>query len=144
VIFAKEDGRKLVGQCEISHPMQQESEPADIIISDPFSPGMGEVISQRENVMFEQESKGEYEALGSPISRRFQGGFRGSVNVIGVSHHLKFRVVLHQCVWYRDSSFSKSGLSFIPCFERCLGIFLWFPLDQVIFCVCMATYTRTY
>jgi hypothetical protein len=72
--FGKEDGRKLVGQCEISHPVQQELAPIDITISDPYSPvdGMGEVISQRQNVMFEQGSKGEYDALGSPISRRFK------------------------------------------------------------------------
>jgi len=44
-------------------------------MSDLYSPidGMGEVISQRQNVMFEQEFKDEYEALESPISRRFQG-----------------------------------------------------------------------
>ena len=73
VVCAKEDGRKLVGQCEISHPVQQEPAPIDITVSDGCSPveGMGEVISQRQNVMFEQESKGKYEALGSPISRRF-------------------------------------------------------------------------
>ena len=34
---------------------------------------MGEVISQQQNVMFEQSSKEEYEALGSPITRKFQG-----------------------------------------------------------------------
>jgi len=68
-----EDGRKLVGQCEISHPVQQASAPVDITISDPYSPldENGEVFSQRQNVMFEQDSKGEYDALGSPISRRF-------------------------------------------------------------------------
>lgn len=71
VFIPKEDGRKIVGQCEISHPVPQEPIP-DITVSDPLSPidGMGEVItSQRQNVMFEPKAKGEYEPLGSRISR---------------------------------------------------------------------------
>lgn len=78
-----EDGRKLVGQCEISHPIQQEPAPIDILNSDPYSPvdGMGEVISQRQNMMFGQESKGEYEALGSPISRLYY------INAYGIEIH---------------------------------------------------------
>jgi hypothetical protein len=71
IFLNKEDGRKLVGQCEISHPVPQDPTP-DITVSDPLSPvnGMGEVIiSQRQNIMFEAESKGDYEPMGSRISR---------------------------------------------------------------------------
>ncbi|KAF9457476.1 UPF0052-domain-containing protein [Collybia nuda] len=78
-----EDGRRLVGQCEISHPVSQEATP-EITVSDPFSPvdGMGEVITpQRQNVMFEPKSKGDYEQLGSRISRLFY------INAYGIEIH---------------------------------------------------------
>ncbi|KAJ6573934.1 UPF0052-domain-containing protein [Mycena vulgaris] len=69
-----DNGEKLVGQCEISHPVPtQASDSRNITISDALSPvdGMGETISQRRNVMFQQQAKGEYQALGSRISRLF-------------------------------------------------------------------------
>ncbi|KAF7340159.1 UPF0052-domain-containing protein [Mycena venus] len=70
-----ENGEKLVGQCEISHPVpSQSSEGPNITVSDALSPvdGMGEAISQRKNVMFEQTTgKGEYQPLGARISRLF-------------------------------------------------------------------------
>ncbi|KAJ6569557.1 UPF0052-domain-containing protein [Mycena capillaripes] len=70
-----DNGEKLVGQCEISHPVpvQHNSEGVNITVSDGFSPvdGMGEMISQRKNVMFEQQAKGEYQPLGARISRLF-------------------------------------------------------------------------
>ncbi|KAJ7451152.1 UPF0052-domain-containing protein [Mycena latifolia] len=69
-----DNGEKLVGQCEISHPVPtQGSDAFNITVSDALSPvdGMGETISQRKNVMFAQEAKGEYQALGARISRLF-------------------------------------------------------------------------
>ncbi|KII86481.1 hypothetical protein PLICRDRAFT_700522 [Plicaturopsis crispa FD-325 SS-3] len=68
-----ENGEKLVGQCEISHPLP----PAiSISVSDAelASPqdGMGEVISKCTNVMFDPGSKNDaYEPLGARISRLF-------------------------------------------------------------------------
>ncbi|KAJ7171747.1 UPF0052-domain-containing protein [Mycena crocata] len=66
-----DNGEKLVGQCEISHPVP--SSDLGTTVSEPFSPvdGMGATISQRKNVMFEQQAKGEYEALGARITRLF-------------------------------------------------------------------------
>ncbi|KAG6837225.1 hypothetical protein H0H93_013093 [Arthromyces matolae] len=73
---SQEDGRRLVGQCEISHPVPSNSEPVNITFSgaDAMSPvdGMGEFISQRQNMMFESSSKAEYESLGSRISSTFK------------------------------------------------------------------------
>jgi len=80
-----EDGRRLVGQCEISHPVPQNPAPIDITLSesDPYSPvdGMGEFISQRQNIMFESASKVDYEPLGSRISRLFY------INAYGIEIH---------------------------------------------------------
>ncbi|KAF8213769.1 UPF0052-domain-containing protein [Mycena galopus ATCC 62051] len=73
-----ENGEKLVGQCEISHPvLVQSSEGPNITFStsDALSPvdGMGEtILNSRKNVMFEQSTgKGEYQPLGARISRLF-------------------------------------------------------------------------
>ncbi|KAJ6519249.1 UPF0052-domain-containing protein [Mycena sanguinolenta] len=70
-----ENGEKLVGQCEISHPVPAQSfdGPPNITVSDAFSPvdGMGEAISLRKNVMFEQGTKDQYQPLGARISRLF-------------------------------------------------------------------------
>ncbi|KAJ7239010.1 hypothetical protein B0H12DRAFT_1136546 [Mycena haematopus] len=70
-----ENGEKLVGQCEISHPVPAQSSdgPPNITVSDALSPvdGMGETISQRKNVMFEQGTKDQYQPLGARISRLF-------------------------------------------------------------------------
>jgi len=62
------NGGKLVGQCEISHPVQ----PPDISINvEPMSPldGMGTASCQQQNALFEQQSKDDWDALPSPISR---------------------------------------------------------------------------
>ncbi|KAJ7102528.1 UPF0052-domain-containing protein [Mycena belliarum] len=70
-----DNGEKLVGQCEISHPVP--SDGPDITVSAsasaPASPddGMGETIAQRRNVLFEQQAKGAYTPLGARISRLF-------------------------------------------------------------------------
>ncbi|KAF5377313.1 hypothetical protein D9615_006412 [Tricholomella constricta] len=80
-----ENGSRLVGQCEISHPVAQNPAPVDITISesDPYSPvdGMGECIAPPQNMMFEAASKAEYEALGSWISRLFY------INAYGIEIH---------------------------------------------------------
>ncbi|KAF8060950.1 hypothetical protein FPV67DRAFT_314882 [Lyophyllum atratum] len=79
-----EDGRRLVGQCEISHPVPLNTAPVDMTVSeDPYSPvdGMGEFISQRQNMLFESESKAHYEPLGSRISRLFY------INAYGIEIH---------------------------------------------------------
>ncbi|KDQ54965.1 hypothetical protein JAAARDRAFT_181752 [Jaapia argillacea MUCL 33604] len=61
-----ENGRKLVGQCNISHPVP--SGPSiNVTDSDPGSP----MIFHQANVMFEQTSKDGIEALESPISRLY-------------------------------------------------------------------------
>ncbi|KAH0590185.1 hypothetical protein H2248_000358 [Termitomyces sp. 'cryptogamus'] len=80
-----EDGRKLVGQCEISHPVPSDSKPVDnkSSVEDVMSPldGMGEFISRRQNVMFESTSKADYEPLGSRIARLFY------INAYGIEIH---------------------------------------------------------
>ncbi|KAJ7071574.1 hypothetical protein C8F01DRAFT_1111091 [Mycena amicta] len=69
-----ENGEKLVGQCEISHPVPAQSAMDGLTISsDGLSPvdGMGEAIAQRRNVLFEQDAKGAYQPLGARISRLY-------------------------------------------------------------------------
>ncbi|KAJ7674447.1 hypothetical protein B0H17DRAFT_1170677 [Mycena rosella] len=67
-----DNGEKLVGQCEISHPVAtQGSEAFNITLSDGDGDGMGETISQRKNVLFEQQDKGVYQPLAARISRLF-------------------------------------------------------------------------
>jgi hypothetical protein len=67
---SKENGEKLVGQCEISHPVP--AMPLISVTSEPdlYSPvdGMGEVISQQHNVMFSPRSKEEYDPLSGRIT----------------------------------------------------------------------------
>ncbi|KAJ6501425.1 UPF0052-domain-containing protein [Mycena vitilis] len=65
-----DNGEKLVGQCEISHPVPVQGTAGS---ADAMSPadGMGETIVQRRNVMFDQATKGEYQPLGARISRLF-------------------------------------------------------------------------
>jgi hypothetical protein len=98
-VFFKEDGSKLVGQCEISHPLQQELAPITFTLSDPSSPvdGMGEVISQGHNVMFEQGAKSEYHALESRIFRRCQDskGFPMLSLVLGLFYINAYGIEIH-------------------------------------------------
>lgn len=66
------DGQKLVGQCEISHPVPADV-PAEIPDEEaPISPvdGLGEFTSPRQNMLFESVSKGSYEPLPSRIQRK--------------------------------------------------------------------------
>lgn len=68
----KENGEKLVGQCEISHPVR--TLPADAAPErDRYSPvdGMGEVISQRNNVMFNPHAKDDQEPLPARIISQY-------------------------------------------------------------------------
>lgn len=76
VLPPKENGERLVGQCEISHPVPpRPSGSADDVASpalhvqlaspvDELDPN----VSPRVNVLFEADSKGEYEPLDARIS----------------------------------------------------------------------------
>ncbi|KAF8807612.1 UPF0052-domain-containing protein [Phlegmacium glaucopus] len=72
-----EDGEKIVGQCEISHPVVQSETPFsgdEIQLEVPTSPIdslVGGLISPRQNVMFESIGKGTYEHLPSRITRLY-------------------------------------------------------------------------
>ncbi|KAF8665082.1 hypothetical protein AX16_000550 [Volvariella volvacea WC 439] len=78
-----ENGERLVGQCEISHPVVQEIPTIDVTIADPLSPtdGMGETIHPGHNVMFQAAEKGQYEALAARIQRLFY------INAYGIEIH---------------------------------------------------------
>ncbi|KAI0932876.1 hypothetical protein AcW1_000131 [Taiwanofungus camphoratus] len=67
-----ENGGRLVGQCEISHPVR--SAPS-ISITGASEDGM---ISPLRNVMFQSESKGEYEPLTARIIRLYYINAYGS------------------------------------------------------------------
>ncbi|KAF9015389.1 hypothetical protein BDQ17DRAFT_1536058 [Cyathus striatus] len=69
-----ENGERLVGQCEISHPVARTINTIDIMISqEPTSPteGLDGFLSLGQNYMFEHSSKDEYESLSSRINRLF-------------------------------------------------------------------------
>lgn len=77
--ITQENGEKLVGQCEISHPVPAMLDNGPFVAgssigsgaTDIFSPidGMGEIISQRNNVMYDRQSQDEYTPMSSRISR---------------------------------------------------------------------------
>lgn len=77
-----ENGTRLVGQCEISHPVPQGAT-FEAVSDDPLSPieGLGERISQKQNVMFEHGAKAHFESLVSPIARLFY------INAYGMEIH---------------------------------------------------------
>lgn len=77
-----ENGIRLVGQCEISHPVPQ-GVTADTVLDEPlFSiEGLGERIVHRKNVMFEQEAKSQCESLVAPIAKLFY------INAYGMEIH---------------------------------------------------------
>ncbi|KAH8101525.1 UPF0052-domain-containing protein [Cristinia sonorae] len=65
-----EDGTKLVGQCEISHPVR--SSVADLSISvEPTRDALDGNVGRPANVLFESTGKDDYEPLESRISRLF-------------------------------------------------------------------------
>jgi len=68
-----ENGEKLVGQCEISHPVAATPFIRGTPEPDLYSPvdGMGEVISHQYNVMFNPQSKEDYDPLPARIARLY-------------------------------------------------------------------------
>ncbi|KAF4572468.1 hypothetical protein EYR36_006973 [Pleurotus pulmonarius] len=68
-----EHGGQVVGQCEISHPVQSASPPVNISLSEPWSPtdGMDEPRSRKQNVMFEANDKDHNEPLPAKITRLY-------------------------------------------------------------------------
>ncbi|KAF9454921.1 UPF0052-domain-containing protein [Macrolepiota fuliginosa MF-IS2] len=76
-----ENGVRLVGQCEISHPMPQAPTTLGYTLDDPLSPILGESVAHRQNVMFEQGSKSQYESLPARIARLYY------INAYGMEIH---------------------------------------------------------
>lgn len=81
MLLRKQDnGARLVGQCEISHPVPAPSTVEAPVRSEPqgdipFSPadGMGETVARKSNAMFEADSKdGQYERLSARIHRMYK------------------------------------------------------------------------
>ncbi|KAF8973791.1 hypothetical protein BDZ97DRAFT_1900575 [Flammula alnicola] len=69
-----EDGERMVGQCEISHPIVPTELSFQVPDEEaPTSPidGLGESMSPPRNIMFESFAKGTHEALPSPIQRLY-------------------------------------------------------------------------
>ncbi|KAJ8520366.1 hypothetical protein ONZ45_g2827 [Pleurotus djamor] len=69
-----ENGGRLVGQCEISHPVNTGNDPSISLTvnePEPWSPidGMDQGYVQRQNVMFEAGHKDQYEPLPARITR---------------------------------------------------------------------------
>ncbi|KIM84747.1 hypothetical protein PILCRDRAFT_67540 [Piloderma croceum F 1598] len=68
-----ENGERLVGQCEISHPVS--AMPLISVTSEPdlYSPvyDLGEIMPQQHNVMFDPQSKEKYDSLPSRIMRLY-------------------------------------------------------------------------
>ncbi|OBZ80097.1 hypothetical protein A0H81_00180 [Grifola frondosa] len=67
-----ENGERLVGQCEISHPVPHISI-TGTAPSEPTSPvdDMDGMVSQGRNILFQPEAKGEYKPLDARISRLY-------------------------------------------------------------------------
>ncbi|TFK57723.1 UPF0052-domain-containing protein [Heliocybe sulcata] len=66
-IAAELNGSKIVGQCNISHPVSSSAPSINVSESDPTSP----IVAHPQNVMFRSESKDESSALESRISRLY-------------------------------------------------------------------------
>ncbi|EPQ61135.1 UPF0052-domain-containing protein [Gloeophyllum trabeum ATCC 11539] len=62
-----ENGDKIVGQCNISHPVSSSAPSINVTDSDPTSP----VVAHPQNVMFRADSKDDWSALESRISRLY-------------------------------------------------------------------------
>ncbi|KAK2461746.1 hypothetical protein APHAL10511_006209 [Amanita phalloides] len=77
-----EDGERLVGQCEISHPVSQQSFLSGFTQSVSGSiDGMGETLAQPQNIIFDSTAKNIQISLPSPISRVFY------INAYGMEVH---------------------------------------------------------
>ncbi|KAI0369914.1 UPF0052-domain-containing protein [Pilatotrama ljubarskyi] len=68
-----ENGERLVGQCEISHPVRQAPRIDVSTESEPGSPvdPLDGTLPRSRNVMFQSEGKHQYEPLGARITRLF-------------------------------------------------------------------------
>lgn len=66
----QDNGERLVGQCEISHPVAPVAPSINFSEADLWSPEDG-LETQRQNVMFEPQGKDSYEPLPSRISSQF-------------------------------------------------------------------------
>ncbi|KAG9223269.1 hypothetical protein CCMSSC00406_0000042 [Pleurotus cornucopiae] len=68
-----ENGGQIVGQCEISHPVQSAPPSISVSLSEPWSPtdGMDEPRSRKQNVMFEANDKDHNEPLPAKITRLY-------------------------------------------------------------------------
>ncbi|KAK0456806.1 UPF0052-domain-containing protein, partial [Armillaria borealis] len=75
-----DNGERLVGQCEISHPVAPVAPSINFSEADLWSPEDG-LETQRQNVMFEPQGKDSYEPLPSRISKLFY------INAYGMEIH---------------------------------------------------------
>ncbi|KAF8640967.1 hypothetical protein AX17_000613 [Amanita inopinata Kibby_2008] len=73
------NGERLVGQCEISHPVSQKTAP--LINLTESSDGMDNTPTQHQNILFQSTYKSSQDALPSPISRVFY------INAYGMEVH---------------------------------------------------------
>ncbi|KAG6902984.1 hypothetical protein C0995_008557 [Termitomyces sp. Mi166 len=116
---SQDDGRRLVGQCEISHPVPSNPKPVTTksSIEDAMSPvdGMGEFISQRQNMMFESTFKAEYEPLGSRIAT-----LRGVASGITRSSSLRAKILLLNSTNDRETD-GYSAVDYIQAIARTLN-----------------------
>ncbi|KAI1790455.1 hypothetical protein LXA43DRAFT_505430 [Ganoderma leucocontextum] len=127
-----ENGERLVGQCEISHPVRQ---PPGISVSleeDPASPidPLGGTLPRSRNVLFEAEGKNHYEPLNARITRLFYINAYGneihpSPNPDYLTSMSRYNVLLYSCgsLWTRlvvrsyapHCASPGSDCSIIPC-----------------------------
>lgn len=71
----QEDGQRIVGQCEISHPVSGQliSEGGAVFATEDVD-GMGDTPAKAQNVMFEARSKNSHSSLPSRITREYPSG----------------------------------------------------------------------
>ncbi len=136
-MYLKEDGSRLVGQCDISHPIrrhtgpsitfdnEEDSDEVDILTSED-SDDLDGTISKPQNVLFEATKKDEYDPLGSRIAR--EPAIRRLIIILELMF-LTDRTLLYQCVWQRDTPVTQSGLHCAFGYERCPGVLVRLPLD---------------
>lgn len=81
-----EDGERMVGQCEISHPVKQSPALVNITVSDErgelsLLEGLSRLPAQHQNVMYKPENDGAYDRLRSRIFRVYY------INAYGMEIH---------------------------------------------------------
>lgn len=71
--YHQENGQRLVGQCEISHPVRSASIRITFDQEELLSPvdDLDGTVPKPSNVLFEAAGKDEYEPLDARISRKF-------------------------------------------------------------------------